>query len=178
MGESRIGKKPVPVPKGVTVTVSEGLVTVSNGKQTLVQDFADVTVAVEGGQVLVKPANESQGAKARHGLYRSLIANMVEGLARGFVRRLEVQGIGYKVEMAGKDLKLTVGFSNPVLFPAPAGIELSTPNATTIEVKGVSKQLVGETAARLRRVRPPEPYKGKGIRYANEHVKKKVAKGK
>ena len=178
MGESRVGKQPVPIPKGITVKVADGLVTVTNGKDTLQQTFDTVKVAVEADQVLVAMTDETQASKERHGLYRSLISNMVEGLSKGYMRRLDIHGIGYKVEQVGRDVKLTIGFSHPVVFAAPQGIELSTPNATTVEVRGVDKQLVGETAAQLRRIRPPEPYKGKGIRYSTEHVKKKVAKGK
>ena len=178
MGESRIGKQPVPIPKGINVKVADGLVTVTNGKDTLKQTYDTVKIAVEADQILVAMADDSKASKERHGLYRSLISNMVEGLSKGYMRRLEIHGIGYKVELIGREVKLTVGFSHPVIFAAPQGIELTVPNATTVEVKGVDKQLVGETAARLRRIRPPEPYKGKGIRYSTEHVKKKVAKGK
>ena len=178
MGESRIGKQPVPIPNGVKVTVADDKVTMTNGKATLEQTYDLVEVKVEGEQIHVNPNNPSPKAKARHGLYRSLFANMAEGLSVGFMRRLEIHGIGFKVEMEGRDVKLTVGFSHPVRFSAPEGIELSIPNATTVEVRGVDKQLVGETSAKLRRIRPPEPYKGKGIRYSNETVKKKVAKGK
>lgn len=178
MGESRIGKQPVLIPKGITVKVADDLVTVTNGKDTLKQTFDTVKIAVEADQVLVTMKDDSKTSKERHGLYRSLISNMVEGLSKGYMRRLEIHGIGFKVELVERNVKLTVGFSHPVVFAAPQGIELTVPNATTVEVKGVDKQLVGETAAQLRRIRPPEPYKGKGIRYSTEHVKKKVAKGK
>ena len=178
MGVSRIGKQPVVVPKGVKVTVTSDKVSMTNGKASLEQAYDYVSVKLDGDNIVVAPLEESIKAKARHGLYRSLFANMVQGLDKGYMRRLEIHGIGFKVEMAGSDAKLTVGFSHPVLFKAPQGIELSVPNATTVEVRGVDKQLVGETSAKLRRIRPPEPYKGKGIRYADEHVKKKVAKGK
>ena len=178
MGTSRIGKQPVPVPKTVKVTVADDKVTMTNGKATLEQTYDFVSVKVEDDQIIVAPVDDSINAKARHGLYRSLFSNMVEGLDKGYMRRLEIHGIGFKVEMEGRDVKLTVGFSHPVSFSAPEGIDLSVPNATTVEVRGYDKQLVGETSARLRRIRPPEPYKGKGIRYSDEHVKKKVAKGK
>jgi len=178
VGESRIGKQPVLIPKGITVKVADDLVTVTNGKDTLKQTFDTVKIAVEADQVLVTMKDDSKTSKERHGLYRSLISNMVEGLSKGYMRRLEIHGIGFKVELVERNVKLTVGFSHPVVFAAPQGIELTVPNATTVEVKGVDKQLVGETAAQLRRIRPPEPYKGKGIRYSTEHVKKKVAKGK
>jgi len=177
VGDSRVGKQPVPVPKGVKVTVTGDKVSMTNGKATLEQTYDYVEVKLEDDRILVSPKDETITARARHGLYRSLFANMVEGLDKGFMRRLEIHGIGYKVEMDGQAVKLTVGFSQPVIFAAPQGVALSVPNATTVEVAGVSKQLVGETAARLRRIRPPEPYKGKGIRYSDEYVKKKVAKG-
>jgi len=178
VGISRIGKQPVTVPKAIKVTVTDDKVTMTNGKATLEQTFDLVDVKFENEQITVAPKDDSIAAKARHGLYRSLFSNMVEGLDKGYMRRLEIHGIGFKVEMEGKDIKLTVGFSHPVLFEAPDGVELSVPNATTVEMRSVDKQLVGETAAKLRRIRPPEPYKGKGIRYSNEVVKKKVAKGK
>ncbi len=178
MGDSRVGKQPIPVPKGVKVTLTGDRISMTNGKATLEQVYDYVTVELENDQLILAPTEESIKGKARHGLYRSLFANMVEGLEKGFMRRLEIHGIGYKVEMVGRDAKLTIGFSHPVLFSAPQGIELSVPNATTVEVRGVDKQLVGETSAKLRRIRPPEPYKGKGIRYSDEYVRKKVAKGK
>jgi large subunit ribosomal protein L6 len=178
VGTSRIGKQPVPVPKTVKVTVADDKVVMTNGKATLEQSYDFVTVKLDGEQIIVTPVDDSINAKARHGLYRSLFSNMVEGLDKGYMRRLEIHGIGFKVEMEGQDVKLTVGFSHPVKFAAPDGIELSVPNATTVEVRGYDKQLVGETSAKLRRIRPPEPYKGKGIRYSTEYVKKKVAKGK
>ena len=176
MGESRIGKQPVLIPKGITVKVADDLITVTNGKDTLKQAFDTVKVAVEADKVIVTMMDDRQASKERHGLYRSLISNMVEGLSKGYMRRLEIHGIGFKVELNGNEVKLTVGFSHPVVFAAPQGIELTVPNATTVEVRGVDKQLVGETAARLRRIRPPEPYKGKGIRYAGEKVRRKVGK--
>jgi large subunit ribosomal protein L6 len=180
MGDSRIGKKPVLIPAGIKVAVAgnELVVRSADGKKELRQFFDMVSVAVVENTIVVKPLDETATAKARHGLYRSLFANMVQGIATGYERKLEVVGVGFKVEKAGKDLKLTVGFSQPVSFETPAGIEVEVPGATAIVVRGIDKQLVGETASRIRRIRPPEPYKGKGIRYANENVKKKVAKGK
>lgn len=180
MGESRIGKKPVPVPAGVKVAVegSELVVRSADGKKELRQVFDMVAVTLVDNAIVVKPLDETAEAKARHGLYRSLFANMITGVATGYERKLEVVGVGYKAEKAGKDLKLTVGFTLPVVFPTPAGIEIDVPAATSVVVRGICKQLVGETVARIRRIRPPEPYKGKGIRYAGEVVKKKVAKGK
>jgi large subunit ribosomal protein L6 len=180
MGLSRIGKKPVPVPAGIKVAVAgnELVVRSADGKKELRQSFDLVTVNVVENAIVVAPTDETASAKARHGLYRSLFANMVQGIATGYERKLEVVGVGFKAEKAGKDLKLTVGFSQPVTFTTPTGIEIDVPGATAIVVRGIDKQLVGETASRIRRIRPPEPYKGKGIRYANETVKKKVAKGK
>ena len=178
MGISRIGKQPVVIPKGIKVTLTDDKVVMTNGTATLEQAYDFVEVKFEDDMLILAPKDGSIKSKARHGLYRSLFSNMVEGLDKGYMRRLEIHGIGFKVEMDGAKVKLTVGFSHPVSFGAPEGIVLSVPNATTVEVRGVDKQLVGETSAKLRRIRPPEPYKGKGIRYSDEHVKKKVAKGK
>ncbi|MFH1529781.1 MAG: 50S ribosomal protein L6 [Pseudomonadota bacterium] len=178
MGISRIGKQPVAIPKGIKITLTDDKVVMTNGQATLEQDYDFVKVKFEDDMLILAPKDGSINAKARHGLYRSLFSNMVEGLDKGYMRRLEIHGIGYKVEMEGLAVKLTVGFSHPVVFSAPEGVVLSVPNATTVEMRSVDKQLVGETAAKLRRIRPPEPYKGKGIRYSTENVKKKVAKGK
>lgn len=179
MGVSRIGKKPVPVPDNVVVNVEGSLVTVrsADGKKQMSQEIKLVDVKIEDKNVILVPQDETVQAKAMHGLYRSLIANMIEGIANGYQKKLEVVGIGYKADMEGSELKLTVGFSQPVGFATPEGIEIEAKGGTIV-VKGISKQLVGETAARIRRIRPPEPYKGKGIRYSDEIVKKKATKGK
>jgi large subunit ribosomal protein L6 len=179
VGLSRIGKKPIPIPDGVVVNVEGNkiLVRSADSKKKLDWEFKLVEVKVEDNLVLVNPTEDTKEAKAMHGLYRSLIANMIEGIHKGFQRQLEVVGIGYKAEVEGGKLKLIVGFFNPVLFTPPAGVDIEA-RAATVVVKGIDKQLVGETAARIRRIRPPEPYKGKGIRYSDEVVKKKAAKGK
>jgi large subunit ribosomal protein L6 len=174
---SRIGKKPIPVPDGVTVSVGPGRVTVNGPKGELSQDVSDrVEIAEEDGTLTVKRATDRGPDRALHGLTRSLIANMVTGVTEGYERRLEIQGVGYRARLQGKALELTVGFSHPVSVSAPQGIEFEVPQPTQVIVRGIDKQQVGEIAARIRRVRPPEPYKGKGIRYEGEQVRRKVGK--
>ncbi|MGH2953937.1 MAG: 50S ribosomal protein L6 [Solirubrobacterales bacterium] len=174
---SRIGKKPIPVPDGVTVSVGPGRVTVNGPKGELNQEFNPaIEIAEEDGVLIVKRPTDRGEHRALHGLTRSLVANMVEGVTEGFERRLEIQGVGYRARLQGKALELSVGFSHSVSVPAPDGIEFEVPQPTEVVVRGIDKQLVGETAARIRRVRPPEPYKGKGIRYTGEHVRRKVGK--
>jgi large subunit ribosomal protein L6 len=174
---SRIGKQPIPVPEGVDVLIEPDLVRVKGPKGELQQRVArDMEVSKEDGEVLVKRPSDRGEHRALHGLTRSLIANMVEGVTNGFERRLEIQGVGYRAALRGKDVELTVGFSHPVQVRAPDGIEFEVPAPTQIVVRGIDKQQVGETAARIRKVRPPEPYKGKGIRYQGEYVARKVGK--
>ncbi len=174
---SRIGKQPIPVPEGVDVLIEPDLVRVKGPKGELQQRVArDMEVSQEDGEVLVKRPSDRGEHRALHGLTRSLIANMVEGVTNGFERRLEIQGVGYRAALRGKDVELTVGFSHPVQVRAPDGIEFEVPAPTQIVVRGIDKQQVGETAARIRKVRPPEPYKGKGIRYQGEYVARKVGK--
>jgi large subunit ribosomal protein L6 len=174
---SRIGKKPVTIPDGVTVDVAPGRVSVNGPKGELTQDVSgEMTVAVDDGVLTVARPTDRAPHRALHGLTRSLIANMVEGVTDGYSKELEIQGVGFRARLQGKSLELSVGFSHPVSMPAPDGIEFEVPQPTQIIVRGIDKQLVGETAARIRRVRPPEPYKGKGIRYAGEHVRRKVGK--
>jgi large subunit ribosomal protein L6 len=174
---SRIGKQPIPVPEGVDVLIEPDLVRVKGPKGELEQRVArDMEVSKEDGDVLVKRPSDRGEHRALHGLTRSLIANMVEGVTNGFERRLEIQGVGYRAALRGKDVELTVGFSHPVQVRAPDGIEFEVPAPTQIVVRGIDKQQVGETAARIRKVRPPEPYKGKGIRYQGEYVARKVGK--
>jgi large subunit ribosomal protein L6 len=174
---SRIGKKPIPVPDSVTVSLGPGRVTVNGPKGELAQDFSPaIEIVEEDGNLVVKRPTDRGEHRALHGLTRSLVANMVEGVTDGFERRLEIQGVGYRARLQGKALELSVGYSHPVSIPAPDGIEFEVPTPTEVIVRGIDKQLVGETAARIRRVRPPEPYKGKGIRYAGEHVRRKVGK--
>ena len=174
---SRIGKKPITVPDGVTVEVKPGLVSVKGPKGELSQVVStEMTVTRSNGDLTVERPTDRGEHRALHGLTRSLIANMVEGVTEGFEKRLEIQGVGYRARLQGKALELSVGYSHPVSVAAPDGIEFEVPVPTQIVVRGIDKQLVGEIAARIRRSRPPEPYKGKGIRYAGEHVRRKVGK--
>jgi large subunit ribosomal protein L6 len=174
---SRIGRKPVTVPEGVTVDAGTGEVTVKGPKGELSQHISrDMKIEQDEGVLTVARPTDRGEHRALHGLTRSLIANMVEGVTEGYEKRLEIQGVGYRARLQGKALELSVGYSHPVPVPAPDGIEFEVPQPTQIVVRGIDKQLVGEIAARIRRVRPPEPYKGKGIRYAGEHVRRKVGK--
>lgn len=174
---SRIGRKPVPVPEGVEVEVKPGSVKISGPKGELTQVLSpDMNVELRDGEVVVDRPTDRGDHRALHGLTRSLIANMVEGVTEGFERKLEIQGVGYRAQLKGKSLELALGYSHPVQVEAPDGIEFDVPEPTEVVVRGIDKQLVGETAARIRRHRPPEPYKGKGIRYDDEHVTRKVGK--
>ena len=174
---SRIGKSPITVPAGVKVNVSGLTVAVEGPKGKLSQDIAEgIIVKVDGSQLVLECADGSIALRQKHGLYRTLIANMIEGVTNGFVKNLEIIGVGYKVAMKGKDLDLSMGFSHPVIFKAPEGIEFAVDGNTKISVKGIDKQLVGQVAANIRKIRKPEPYKGKGIRYAGEYVAMKAGK--
>jgi large subunit ribosomal protein L6 len=174
---SRIGKKPIEIPEGVSVEIAPGRVSVKGPKGELSQTVSPaMKVEQENGTLTVVRPTDRNEHRALHGLTRSLIANMVEGVTTGYERRLEIQGVGYRARLQGKALELSVGFSHTVSVPAPDGIEFELPQPTEVIVRGIDKQLVGETAARVRRVRPPEPYKGKGIRYAGEYVRRKVGK--
>ena len=165
------------MPEGVTVDVGTGVVSVKGPKGELSQTVdRDMAIALDDGILTVERPTDRGPHRALHGLTRSLLANMVEGVTDGYEKRLEIQGVGYRARLQGKALELSVGFSHPVAVQAPDGIEFEVPQQTEVVVRGVDKQLVGETAARIRRVRPPEPYKGKGIRYAGEHVRRKVGK--
>jgi large subunit ribosomal protein L6 len=174
---SRIGKQPIPVPAGVSVSISPGRVMV-NGPLGELSQPVPRRIAVEqaDGELLVKRPTERGPDRALHGLTRSLVANMVEGVTKGFEKRLEIQGVGYRAMLRGTSLELAVGFSHTVVMNPPDGIEFEVPTPTEIVVKGIDKQKVGQTAAEIRRVRPPEPYKGKGIRYRGEYVARKVGK--
>ncbi len=174
---SRIGRKPIPVPEGVTVSLGPGRVTVNGPRGELEQQLSPrVEVVDEDGTLVVSRRTDRGPDRALHGLTRSLVANMVAGVTDGFEKRLEIQGVGYRAKLQGKALELSVGYSHTVSIQAPDGIEFEVPQPTQVVVRGIDKQLVGETAARIRRTRPPEPYKGKGIRYADEHVRRKVGK--
>jgi large subunit ribosomal protein L6 len=174
---SRIGKKPIQIPEGVEIDVEPGAVKVKGPKGELSQEVSrDMKVAIDDGTLTVDRPTERGEHRALHGLTRSLIANMVEGVTEGFERRLEIQGVGYRAQLKGKALEMSLGYSHPVTIQAPEGIEFEVPVPTEVVVRGIDKQLVGETAARIRKSRPPEPYKGKGVRYAGEHVARKVGK--
>jgi large subunit ribosomal protein L6 len=174
---SRIGRQPIPVPTGVELTVEPELVRVKGPKGELQERISrDMTVAQADGQIVVTRPSDRRDHRALHGLTRSLVANMVQGVTEGFEKRLEIQGVGYRAALRGKDIELSVGYSHPVLIEAPTGIEFEVPQPTRVVVRGFSKQVVGEIAARIRKVRPPEPYKGKGIRYEGEYVPRKVGK--
>jgi large subunit ribosomal protein L6 len=174
---SRIGRQPIPLPAGVTVSIDPESVRVNGPKGELSERVhRDIEVTQEGEQLLVKRPTDRGEHRALHGLTRTLVANMVQGVTAGFEKRLEIQGVGYRAALKGKDLELAVGYSHPVPIRAPQGIEFEVPQPTRIVVKGISKQLVGETAAIVRKQRPPEPYKGKGIRYEGEYVARKVGK--
>lgn len=174
---SRIGKRPIPVPAKVTVTIEGQTVTVKGPKGDLSRTLpAEVEILQEGETVLVNRRNESRAARQRHGLCRTLIANMVEGVSTGFTRKLEIQGVGYRAAVQGRNLNLAMGYSHPVNIEPPEGITFAVEGTTNVTVSGIDKEIVGNTAARIRAVRPPEPYKGKGIRYAGEVVRRKVGK--
>ena len=174
---SRIGKQPIAIPDGVNVAVDPGRVTVNGPLGELTQNVPQrMLIEKEDGQLLVKRPTERGDDRALHGLTRSLVANMVEGVTKGFEKRLEIQGVGYRASLRGTALELNVGYSHPVVIDAPAGITFEVPAQTEILVKGIDKQLVGEIAAEIRDVRQPEPYKGKGIRYQGEYVRRKVGK--
>ena len=174
---SRIGKKPIPVPTGVTITVDPEVVRVAGPRGDLEERKSrDISVAVENEEILVTRPTDRAEHRALHGLTRSLVANMVEGVTNGFQKTLEIQGVGYRAQLKGADLELALGYSHPVKINAPKGIEFEVPQPTRVIVKGNSKQQVGELAAIIRKQRPPEPYKGKGIRYEGEHVARKVGK--
>jgi large subunit ribosomal protein L6 len=174
---SRIGKRPVPLPKGVTATIDGRTVTVKGPKGEISRTVhAELSVALEEQAVAVKRPSDEPRHKALHGLTRTLVANMVEGVTKGFSKSLEIQGVGYKAEVKPFGVQLVVGYSHPVPYHAPKGIKISVDNNTQVKVEGVDKELVGQVAAELRSVRPPEPYKGKGIRYVGEQVRRKAGK--
>ena len=174
---SRIGKKPIPLPTGVNVTIEAEVVRVAGPRGDLEErKNRSIEVRQEGEELLVTRPTDRAEHRALHGLTRSLIANMVTGVTEGYTKRLEIQGVGYRAALKGRDIELQVGYSHSVPIKAPEGIEFEVPAPTQILVKGNSKQAVGEIAARIRKVRPPEPYKGKGIRYADEYVARKVGK--
>ena len=174
---SRIGKRPISLPQKVTITVKGQHVAVKGPKGELARTLPpEVEVVQEGETILVNRRNDSRAARQRHGLCRTLVANMVEGVSQGFQKRLEIQGIGYRAQVQGRNLTLNVGYSNPVQIVPPDGIQVVVENNTNVIVSGIDKEIVGNISAQIRAVRPPEPYKGKGIRYAGEVVRRKAGK--
>jgi large subunit ribosomal protein L6 len=174
---SRIGKLPIPVPSGVDITIDGAEVTVKGPKGTLSHTVPEpITATLEDGSIEVKRPDEERESKALHGLTRTMIANMVQGVTEGYERKLEIVGTGYRVVAKGNDLEFALGFSHPVHFKAPEGITLQVDGPAKFGVSGINKQQVGEVAANIRKIRPPEPYKGKGVRYAGEQVRRKAGK--
>ena len=174
---SRIGKQPIPVPSGVEVTIDGATVTVKGPKGTLTQSFSEeMALKLEDGVLSVERPSDERHHRALHGLTRSLLANMVTGVSEGFAKNLEIVGVGYRAEMVGSDLKMALGFSHPVLITAEPGIVFEVPAPTKITVRGIDKQRVGQVASEIRGWRPPEPYKGKGVRYEGEYVRRKLGK--
>ena len=174
---SRIGKKPITIPAGVDVKVNGNEVSVKGPKGELKNTFnADMIIALEGNEITVTRPSDSKEHRALHGLTRTLVANMVEGVANGYSKTLEVNGVGYRVQKQGKNLVMNLGFSHQVIMEEPAGIAIEVPNPNQIIISGADKQQVGQFAAEVREKRPPEPYKGKGIKYADEHIRRKEGK--
>ena len=176
---SRIGKKPISVPEGVDIKFDRTSITVSKGGKTLIQDISpDFKLELDEKErtLTVSRPSDNKMHRSLHGLYRALISNMITGLNTGFEKKLEIVGVGYRAEMKGKALLLTIGYSHPILFRPPGDIEISLESPTLISVKGFNKQLVGQVSAKIRSFRPPEPYKGKGIRYAGEYIRRKAGK--
>jgi large subunit ribosomal protein L6 len=176
---SRTGKKPVAIPANVTATIEGGLVSITGPKGALsIPMVSEVIYALENGQLSIKPANETKRARAFWGMQRTLIQNLVTGVTDGFTKVLEITGVGYRANLQGKNLKLQLGYSHDVDMPVPDGLDVKTPDQTTIEISGSDRQLVGQFAAEIRRWRKPEPYKGKGIKYRGEYIFRKEGKKK
>ena len=174
---SRIGRLPIPVPAGVEVSTAPGRITVSGPKGSLEQDVSpDMGIAQDGDRLVITRPTDRADHRALHGLTRSLVANMVEGVTKGFEKRLEIQGVGYRATAKGSDIEFALGFSHTITVKPPKGIEFEVPSPTVVVVRGIDKQAVGQIAANIRGLKPPEPYKGKGIRYADERVIRKVGK--
>ncbi len=174
---SRVGQAPIAIPEGVSVSVTSGAIHVNGPRGELHREFPDA-IAIEqvDSDLVVSRTAETREAKALHGLFRTLVANMVQGVTQGYERTLEIHGVGYRAAKQGTDLELAVGFSHPVRKPAPDGIEFEVPSPTRVVVRGIDKELVGQTAAEIRAIRKPEPYKAKGIRYEGEHIRRKAGK--
>jgi large subunit ribosomal protein L6 len=176
---SRIGKRPVTIPSGVSAEIADGTLTVKGPKGTLTLSLRDeISYAVDGDAILVKPGNDSKQARAFWGMQRTLVDNLVTGVTQGYTKILDITGVGYRANVQGKNLKLQLGYSHDVDFAIPEGIEIKTPDNTTVEISGIDKQKVGQVAAEIRRWRKPEPYKGKGIKYRGEFIFRKEGKKK
>lgn len=174
---SRIGKKPIAIPSGVKVTIANGNMSVEGPKAKLIKHIPpEVDIAVNGSEIAVNVPKESKTSSAMQGLTRSLLAGMVEGVTNGFKKNLEIVGVGYRAKLVGNNLELALGFSHPVIYPIPQGAKITVTDTTKISVEGADKQIVGEVAATIRKFKKPEPYKGKGIRYAGEHITLKEGK--
>jgi large subunit ribosomal protein L6 len=176
---SRIGKKPVSIPSGVTASIDGGQLSVKGPKGNLTLTLREeISYTLEDGGILVKPANDSKQARAFWGMQRTLVQNLVTGVTEGFTKKLEITGVGYRAAVQGSNLQLQLGYSHDVAFPIPKGIQVVCPKPTEIVITGIDKQQVGQVAAEIRRFRPPEPYKGKGVRYAGEFILRKEGKKK
>ncbi|MGQ7829430.1 50S ribosomal protein L6 [Altererythrobacter sp. Z27] len=176
---SRIGKKPVAIPSGVTANIDNGTMTVKGPKGTLSMGLSDlIDYKIDGEEIQVKPANDTKAARSFWGMQRTLVSNLVEGVTEGFTKVLEITGVGYRANAQGKKLRLQLGYSHDVDLDVPEGLEVKTPDQTTVEISGIDKQAVGQFAAEVRRWRKPEPYKGKGIKYRGEYVFRKEGKKK
>ena len=176
---SRIGKRPVSIPNGVTADIAEGTLTVKGPKGTLSLNMREeISYTVDGDSIVVKPANATKQARAFWGMQRTLVENLITGVTQGYTKVLEITGVGYRANIQGKNLKLQLGYSHDVDFAVPEGIEVKTPDNTTVEISGIDKQKVGQVAAEIRRWRKPEPYKGKGIKYRGEYIFRKEGKKK
>jgi large subunit ribosomal protein L6 len=176
---SRIGKKPVEIPSGVTAAIDNGTLNVKGPKGTLTLGLSDlVSYKLEDGSISIQPANDTKEARSHWGLQRTLVANLVEGVTAGYTKTLEITGVGYRAAAQGRNLRLQLGFSHDVDLAVPEGLEVKTPDTTTIEISGIDKQSVGQFAAEIRRWRKPEPYKGKGIKYRGEYIFRKEGKKK
>jgi len=174
---SRVGRKPIEIVKGVTVAQQQGAVTVKGPKGELAANVHPaVSVEVKGSEVLLTRRSDEKNVRALHGLWRANIQNMIVGVTEGYAKKLEIVGVGYRAEMKGKKLQLQLGFSHPIVFGAPDGIKLEAPTQTSIIISGIDKQLVGLVAAKIRSFKPPEPYKGKGVKYENEYIRRKAGK--
>jgi large subunit ribosomal protein L6 len=176
---SRIGKKPVAIPSGVTAEMKDGSLSVKGPKGTLSMGLSDlVSYKLEDGSISIQPANDSKQARSHWGMQRTLVSNLIEGVTEGYTKVLEITGVGYRASSQGKKLKLQLGYSHDVDIDVPEGIEIKTPDNTTVEISGIDKQKVGQVAAEIRRWRKPEPYKGKGIKYRGEYIFRKEGKKK